>query len=314
MAAQLQEYDWMVSGNKVTPWHGLGTVVDGCPTSDDAIRLAKLDWDVLEEPVKMSNGIEVPDRFITYRNDVNVPLGIVGSTYHIEQNKDAFAFVDEIIKNTQGVEARYETAGSLFNGKKVFMTVKLPTSKLVDDNVDNYLYFLNSHDGSIQFTAGITSIRIVCNNTLQMALANSTRSWKCRHTETIQSKKKEAAKQLGLAIDYLDAMKKESLQMAAKQVKDKLFVESLWKELSSKQLVSETTFAQLTERIFQVRETKSDLENFRYSAWGMYNAVADVLSNQKPGRETKTYNENKCLRAFQNEPVLLAAEKVLLAA
>lgn len=315
MSAGIQEYDWMMSGNKIKPWHGIGTVVEGCPTSDEAIRLAKLDWDVLQEPVVMSNGNEVPNTFINYRSDIMQPLGIVKKSYTIQQNRDSFAFLDEIIKNTQGVEAHYETAGSLFNGAKVFMTIRLPNTKILDDDTEHYLYFLNSHDASYPFTAGVTSVRVVCNNTLQMALSNSIRSWKCRHTVSIEYKKQEAARQLGLAINYIDAMQKEALTMASKQIKDKLFIESLFNELKAKNLVSsETSFAKLTDRIFQVRETKEDLENFRYTNWGIYNAVADVLSNQKPLRETKTYNENKCIRAFVDEPVLLAAEKILMAA
>ena len=118
MAHGLMDYDWMVSA-KERPWHGIGTVVEDAPTSDEAIKLAKLDWDVVQVPV-MANGIEIPNYFCNMRDDVNLPLGIVKGRYKIVQNTEAFDFVDNIIGNDE-IECHYETAGSLFNGKKILL-------------------------------------------------------------------------------------------------------------------------------------------------------------------------------------------------
>ena len=175
MSAGLLEYDWMLS-NKERPWHGIGTVVEDAPTSDDAIKIAKLDWKVTQVPV-MSNRIEIPNYFCNFREDINMPLGIVKGRYKVVQNNEAFDFVDNIIGNDK-IECCYETAGSLFNGKKIFLLVKLPNKELLGDDVENYLFFTNSHDGSSALTAGITNVRVVCNNTLQMALAGAKRTWK----------------------------------------------------------------------------------------------------------------------------------------
>lgn len=113
MAHGLLEYDWMLS-TKEKPWHGIGTIVQDAPTSEDAIRIAKLDWKVQQVPV-MANGKEIPNYFANVRNDVNEVLGVVRSRYRILQNNEAFDFVDGIIENEEGVKCVYETAGSLFN-------------------------------------------------------------------------------------------------------------------------------------------------------------------------------------------------------
>ena len=165
----IMENDTMFSGNGIRPWHGLGTVIEGTVTSDEAIKLANLGWDVIQEPVYLKNGIEIPNLFANIRSDTNDLLGTVKDKYTIVQNKEAFAFTDNIIKNSKGIDAKYETAGSLFNGKRVFMLVRLPDVDLVGDKVENYLFVSTAHDGSQGLMAGITNVRVVCNNTLQMA-------------------------------------------------------------------------------------------------------------------------------------------------
>ena len=153
MSAGLLEYDWMLSA-KERPWHGIGTVVEEAPTSEDAIRIARLDWTVDQFPV-FANGNEIPGYFANVRSDTNEALGVVRNRYKIVQNTEAFDFVDGIVANKH-LECRYETAGSLFNGRRIFLLVKLPNKDLLGDLVENYLFFTNSHDGSSALTAGIT--------------------------------------------------------------------------------------------------------------------------------------------------------------
>jgi hypothetical protein len=117
MAHGIMEYDWMLSV-KQKPWHGIGTIVEDAPTSDEAIKIAKLDWTIQQIPV-MANGKEIPNYFANVRSDTNEALGVVRGRYKVVQNTEAFDFVDGIIGN-KDVECRYETAGSLFNGRKIF--------------------------------------------------------------------------------------------------------------------------------------------------------------------------------------------------
>ena len=306
----LMDYDWMVSA-KERPWHGIGTVVEDAPTSDEAIKLAKLDWDVVQVPV-MANGIEIPNYFCNMRNDVNLPLGIVKERYRIVQNNEALDFVDNIIGNDE-IECHYETAGSLFNGKKIFLLVKLPNKNILGDDIENYLFFTNSHDGSSALTAGLTNVRVVCNNTLQMALKGAQRTWYCRHTESITNKKQQAQEALGLAVKYIDTMEESAEKMAQQKINEEKFFRRLF-EADYIKGQCEKNKELIIERIHTIYNEKDDLQNFKGTGWGIYNAVADYVSNALPFRQTSTYKENKMNQFFVGNPILQSAQKILMAA
>lgn len=310
MAHGLMDYDWMVSA-KERPWHGIGTVVEDAPTSDEAIKLAKLDWDVVRVPV-MANGVEIPNYFCNMRNDVNLPLGIVKGRYKIVQNTEAFDFVDNIIGNDE-IECHYETAGSLFNGKKIFLLVKLPNKNILGDDVENYLFFTNSHDGSSALTAGLTNIRVVCNNTLQMALKGAQRTWNCRHTESITNKKQQAQEALGLAVKYIDTMEESAEKMAQQKINEEKFFRRLF-EADYIKGQCEKNKELIIERINTIYNEKDDLQNFKGTAWGLYQATCDYVSNAKPFRQTETYKENKLNKFFVGDPIIMSAQKILMAA
>lgn len=310
MSAGLLEYDWMVSA-KEKPWHGIGTVVEDAPTSEDAIKMAKLDWKVEQFPIKAGK-IEIPNYFANIRMDIKEPLGVVKNRYRIVQNDEAFDFVDNIVGNDE-VECRYETAGSLFNGKKIFLLVKLPEKNLLGDEVENYLFFTNSHDGSSAFMAGVTNVRVVCNNTLQMAIGGAKRTWYCRHTQSIDSKKQQAQEALGLAVKYIDLMDDVAENLYQKKIDEELFFRKLFDAKYIKDQ-AEKNKETMIERMHIIYTEKDDLRNFKGSAWGMYNAVADYLSNSIPLRQTKTYQENKLDRFFGGDYILQTAQNILMAA
>lgn len=309
MAAGLLQYDWMMSA-KEKPWHGIGTVVQDAPTSEDAIRLAKLDWDVIQYPIS-ANGIEIPDYFANIRSDTNTSLGIVKDRYKIVQNIEAFDFVDGIVGNKH-IECHYETAGSLFNGKKIFLCVKLPNNNLLGDEVENYLFFTNSHDGMSCLTAGITNVRVVCNNTLQMALDSAKRVWKCRHDSTIDGKKQQAKESLGLAIDYMDKMNQKAEQMYSIKVDEEAFIRKLFEVNPLHR--PQGSLEESLERIHIIYNEKDDLQNFKGTAWGIYNAVADFVSNTKPQKKTATAQDYKLNDFFTGYKLLETSEKLLMAA
>lgn len=307
MSAEIYDNDYMFSGNGITPWHGLGVVVKNAPTSEEAIRLAKLDWDVIQYPV-YANGAELSEYFANMRSDTNTALGIVKGRYKVVQNVEAFDFVDEIVGNGE-TEVHYETAGSLFNGKRVFLLCNLPETSLVGDKVKNYLFFTNSHDGSSSLTAGITNIRVVCNNTLQLALKSAPRLWRCRHTESIKEKQIQAQRSLGLATKYIDEIKDVADEMATKLVNERAFFEHLFKASGLSEKASKEVF----DNVHTIFHEKEDLQNFKGTAWGLYNAVADFVSNGEPMRKTKTYEERKLANFFDGYSLLEKSQQILSA-
>lgn len=309
MSAGLLEYDWMMSA-KERPWHGIGTVVEDAPTSDEAIRIAKLDWTVDQFPV-IANKKIIPGYFANIRSDINEALGVVRNRYKIVQNTEAFDFVDGIVGNKH-MECRYETAGSLFNGRRIFLLVKLPNKELLGDDVENYLFFTNSHDGSSALTAGITNVRVVCNNTLQMAIEGCQRIWRCRHTTNIEGKKQQAKEALGMAVSYMDKMQNTAFEMARKKIDEERFFRQLFE--SKMNLASEKAKEETITRIHTIYNEKDDLQNFKGTAWGMYNAVADFCSNTTPFKKTKVYEDNKLANFFDGYSLLENSQKLLMVA
>jgi phage/plasmid-like protein (TIGR03299 family) len=187
------------------PWHGLGEKLDAISTAD-ALRQGGLDFNVQKLPnvhiLPDGNGllkeIVSDTSFFTYRADTNFVLGSkLGKDYTVLQNIEALNLVDEILQ--QG-RATIETAGSIDEGRKVFICLKVnePIKVGESDIVNQYILLATSHDGSMSITATPTNVRVVCNNTLTAALRGAKGAIKIRHTSNAGMRLTEAAKVLGL--------------------------------------------------------------------------------------------------------------------
>lgn len=222
---------------KEKAWHGLGQIVEGHPTSTEAIRYAGLDYEVTKEPLYTKgkglidtpqgiefydNEIEVPNAFATMRNDNNKVLGVVGKDYQVVQNHEAFTFFDEIVGGGNGI--LYETAGALGNGERIFITAKLPNYIRVgngDDVTEKYIFLTTSHDGSGSITAAFTPIRIVCQNTLNAAFRNMNNVVRIRHTSGAKQRLANAHKVMGIANQLSDRLEGTFNQWAKVRINDK---------------------------------------------------------------------------------------------
>lgn len=158
-----------------TPWHGLGTRVHEIPSIKAAMEAAGLNWDVALEAMHLADGAIVPDRVASVRQSDRKVLGVVSPKYNLVQNQEAFDFFQPFLD--QGM-ATLETAGSLFGGRRVWVLARVQSDDDVivpgaDDRVARYLTLANSHDGSLMVRAGLTPIRVVCNNTLSAAVHGS---------------------------------------------------------------------------------------------------------------------------------------------
>ena len=225
---------------KEIPWHKLGKVVEEAPTSDVAIKLAELDYEVYKQPLYakytdellksnpgiIKKGIRVPGYFATVRDDTGAALGVVKGRYEVIQNTQAFEFIDNIVGSKQAI---FETAGGLGGGERIFVTAKLPSNIKVKgvDTIEKYILFTTSHDGSGSVIAGFTPIRVVCNNTLNMAMSKLTNKVTIRHTKTAHSK-------IAIAQDIMGAYEKYSIyfqealnELANKQVNEHLIDDTI---------------------------------------------------------------------------------------
>lgn len=187
-----------------TPWHGLGTYVGDEPvTSKEAIVASGLDWQVGMQPLFVDNPfdqsrISVSEhRCVMRMTDCSI-LGVAGKDYVPVQNWEAFEFMDSLVETG---ELRYHTAGSLRNGKRVWMLAKFGSSVILpSDAVDKYLFLWNTHDSSGAIRALFTNVRVVCANTARMALnAAHGEGVYLKHTSGIKNRLEQARNVLGLA-------------------------------------------------------------------------------------------------------------------
>lgn len=281
-------------------WHGLGTIVKTAPTSLDALHLAGLDWDVIQQPVFV-NGKELSNYKANVRNSDNSVLGIVSNRYDIIQNKDAFDFTDSLI----GGDVRYETAGSLRNGKTVWLLTKLPDTKILGDDIEQYVCFCNSHDGKGAVKVFCTPIRVVCWNTLNAAVSGAKRSWSFKHMGDLNSKLNEARKTLELANDYIVELEKEADVMANTTVSDTQ-IYTLAKTLfptSSDMTERQLKSAEYNKNAFLKCIDAPDIKKFKNTEWGVVNALSDFVSHTEPLRNTETFAERRFEQVVSGHPV-----------
>jgi len=193
------------------PWHGLGTRLNKPATAQEAIQAAKLDWPVVKLPLFAgSKRIPVPDKFAVVRKTSEIVtrqdpvLGVVGKEYTPLQNREAFSFFDPIVGENAAI---YHTAGALGQGERVWILAKLPGEIRVagDDITEKYLLLSNSHDGKSSVQVKFTPVRVVCQNTLTIAL-NEGHAFKVTHHADVHQKLKQAHEMMGIINTKFDDM------------------------------------------------------------------------------------------------------------
>jgi len=259
-----------------TPWHGLGTELPKLATAQEAIDAAKLGWTVEKEPVITANGRTLEGKFINVRQDTGEPLGVVGDQYQILQNADAFKVFDAITQDPHG--PKYEVAGSLWNGRKVWLLAKLPECMEVvpGDIVEPYILLSNSHDGTSAVRIMETPIRVICQNTLNTAQTGNGRSIKVRHSGDIMLKVNRVQDVLGiLRQSFRETL--EVFQALASVEPTKEQVETVLMRLFPE---TKTDRAKLQrERVMSLAESGRGNAKVAGSAWALYNGVTELVDH-----------------------------------
>lgn len=288
------------------PWHGLGRNVQEAPTSEDALHVAELDWRVEQTPVFTDAGIEIPGYKANRRNTDGSILGIVSDRYRIVQNTEAFEFTDAIVGETEDGVVKYETAGSLCGGKRIWLLARMPVKKVLDDDVEPYMFFSNSHDGTGAIKVGMTPIRIVCANTLSLALNTAKRQWSTKHVGDMQSKLEEAKLCLRLADAYMTSLDEEADRLA----NAKLYEEQIAEILDEMFPIDDKASERKKNNVLQFKNNfwtaynMPDIAKFENSAWKAINSMSDVITHAEPQRATKTYNENRWGKIMDGHVIL----------
>ena len=296
------------------PWHGLGTKVAEAPTSEKALIEAGLNWNVIQEPIYTENQEAITGYKANVRDSDRKVLGVVSDRYKVIQNSEAFAFTDELL--VEGV--RYETAGSLQGGKKVWLLAHMPHEYIISgERISPYLLFSNTHDGSGAIKVALTPIRVVCQNTLNLALQSAKRSWSMIHTGNIQSKIQEARDTLFMAEEYMDSLGKEFESLRMKKLTDKQvndYIELLLPVENGATSQQIKNMQKLQEDMKLRYFEAPDLQDVGKNAYRFINAVSDFATHAEPLRKTANYKENMFARTVEGNPLIDKAYQMVCAA
>lgn len=269
------KFETGVFANKAA-WHGMGTVIsDGPLYAEEALEKSDLDWKVELKPVTY-NGNVMPRKFFTVRDSDDTPLGIVGSRYTPVQNHEAFDFLKDLVDND---DIEIETAISLREGKTVVVVARRPEDILIaGEKVTPYIMFGNSHDGTSQVYSLTTNVRVVCQNTLNLALSKASNVHKMKHTRSVREKMQEARDTMQVSFDYSDAMKSFGDNLVLDRFSDREFMrlsEKLFPVHDAESKRSVTVAENKRQDLADVYHGHDNLNNIRGTAWGALNAVVE---------------------------------------
>ena len=296
------------------PWHGLGTRVEEAPNSSEALRLAGLDWNVIQEPIHTADGRRIEGFRANIRDRDGRVLGVVTDRYRVVQNEDAFAFTDQLL----GEGVSYETAGAIQNGRRIWILARLPKRYILNgDEVAPYLVFMNSHDGSGAIKAAMTPVRVVCQNTLNLALSTAKRSWSAYHMGDMDGKLLDARNSLFYAEQYMAELGKTISALSRVRLSDKQVYEYLEKLLPE---TASATERQKANRLRLLEDMKMryfeapDLKEVEKNGYRFINAVADFAAHAEPLKKRSGYRESLFARTVEGSPMLDKAYEMVLAA
>ena len=275
------------------PWHGLGTQLDEPATAAEAMQAANLDWEVVKKPLfAMQNGYAepVPGKFAVVRCDLwgtksHPILGVVSEDYEPLQNREAFEFFDPIAGKGAAI---YHTAGTLGNGERVWILAKLPEEIRVmgDDLAEKYLLLSNSHDGNSSVQIKFTPIRVVCQNTLTMALSQGP-TLRVMHKKDVRVRLKEAERMLGIIHHHYDEIEKKFQQMAKVQMTQARlgeYLEQVFPDPSDEQDEKARARVSLHRRwaeYFFSGGGGNQTKGITGTLWAAYNGVAEYIDQRQ---------------------------------
>ena len=288
-------------------WHGLGIIVEDSPTSKDAIVASGLDWNVYQTPIFDQNQNQIPNYFANVRDKDNSVLGVVTSKYQIVQNQEAFEFTDSLID--EGLT--YESAGSLRNGKQIFLLGKLPKTQILGDDLEPYVCFTNTFDGSGAIQVCCTHTRVVCMNTLNFALNSAKRKWSVRHVGDLESKLNEARQTLGLVSAYTTALQEEAERLVAIKVDDSILeamLDTIYHVNEEDSDIRKKRISNLKDNYFGCLQAP-DIAQFKGTAYAAMMAVTDLADHSEPMRKTQNYRENRWAAIIQGHELVDAFYK-----
>lgn len=253
-------------------------VLDHVPNSDEMIKAAHLDWDVELQPVYDHDGRHIPGYSTSIRTDIGLHLGIMSDRYRVVQNRDAFRFLDDLLKD--GI-MKYESAGALRGGRTVWVLGRMPSIDTIaeGDALQRYVLWLNSHDGTGALYCVPTSVRVVCSNTAALAIRGQRG---IRHIGDMNEKLKQAHDLLSQADEQFTGFRDRAQVLANRkysreQANDYVSILVPKPEQDGR---SATIHERKVESIRTAfRNERNQLPSIRGTWWSLYNAVSEAVDH-----------------------------------
>jgi phage/plasmid-like protein (TIGR03299 family) len=280
-----------------TPWHGLGNQLTHNQPLEVWAQASGMNWRIEEAEVRFVSGMvgsslgsihPFPEQKVLYRSDTKAPLSVVSSRYQVVQPAAILEFYRDLVEYS-GFEL--ETAGVLKDGKKLWALAKTGQSATLKgrDRVNGYLLLATACDGSLSTTAQFTSVRVVCNNTLAIALGDSSGAIKVPHRSQFDAQ--AVKRQLGIAISSFDGFMARMKALSECTVNDTA-AESFYRRVLTYPTTSTSTPAQATndraikavQELFAGRGKGADMASAAGTAWGLLNSVTEFVDHHRRAR------------------------------
>ncbi len=273
-----------------TPWHGLGNILPPLQSLDVWLQAAGMDWTIEQSDVLYQGSPDnpilhiYPDSKVLYRSDTLAPLSVVSQRYNVVQPHEVLHFYQDLVE-AGGFEL--ETAGSLKGGRKLWALAKTGQDLMLKggDLVKSYLLLATSCDGTLCTTAQFTSVRVVCNNTLQVAVGNQSAAIKVPHSTQFDA---SAVKQaLGLGVSQWDHFSQHAKALSQRPVAPQealSFFSDLLAQPVEEESIVLTRPVQRLHELYQGAGMGAELASSHNTAWGLVNAVTEYVDHHRRTR------------------------------
>ena len=292
---------------RTSTWENIGTNIKA-DNITDALQKANLDYTVTKAQIYTKDGLLIPDYVATVREDSGDYLGVVSPNYGIVQNRDAFDFVNYIDEDIKFVKAGVTGTGM------VSVIGKLPNTKILGDKCEPYAIFQNSHNGKYGVKSTICPLRVVCQNQFNYAFNHSANTVTVRHSKSVEDRLADAREVLKGIYGYMGTLNDEAERLATIKIDTSM----LERYLNSAFKINEEDSRAKTAQVFRRDEfmqayNQDDNANFRGTAWGIINALADYSTHKTPLRKTESIEENTFLDVTFHPMMMNMLEAQILA-
>lgn len=309
------------------PWHRLGTAVKGNMTISQAMELANVDFIVKKEPIYASVNlgnkevaVEVDNKVATvahYSNGDLRSLGVVGKTYEVVQNRASLEVAYDIVGAAKG-DAYLDTIGALGDGGQLFAYLRLEDLIIdpvgINDTIENGLVISWSHDGTIAMTYLFSNVRVVCRNTLNMAISGAKNVFRAKHTSSVEGRLSQAQAALGVSTQWASSFSNQAEQLLKVDYSEDRFQRVLNKVFPEPTQATERQKRNSQAVHTQVRgifSNERNSKNYGSNGWTMYNAIVEYLDHARDASEDDRLKATMTVGSWVEKKKVHAAAAVL---